>query len=102
MAELSDETIVQRMTCLVAADVGNERIAILHQTTGNYYLFNRTGSNIWSLIAEPKTIDAIARALVDQYDIDDQTCRITIREFLERMETNGLVKLTERATTNIA
>lgn len=62
-------------------------IALMDIPNGVYYYMDPVGSIIWETLQNPTTIDRIARHLILEYDIDLETCKKDVYDFiLELME----------------
>jgi hypothetical protein len=57
------------------------------------YTLNGVGSDIWSLLESPKSIDDIVTALCDEYDASRESISRDVHEFLAELETNGLINM---------
>jgi Coenzyme PQQ synthesis protein D (PqqD) len=76
----------------VASDLAGE-IVILNLKTGTYYGLNLVGARIWSLIQSPKTVAEIRDVLLDEYEIDSDTCDRDIKLLLNDLATSDLIEI---------
>jgi hypothetical protein len=60
---------------------------LLNLDTLVYYSLNRTGAVIWQQIENEKrtTLDELARALCERFDIDEPSARQHLRAFIDRL-----------------
>lgn len=58
---------------------------------GLIYPLNRVATRIWQLCDGAHTIDAIVRALVDEFDADEATIRSDAMTFLDELARAGLI-----------
>lgn len=86
------DAIVHRRGGLIEAEVDGELVA-LHVENGTCYGFNGTATQIWAMVAEPRSVLEIRNALVAQFDVDPQTCAVDLRALLAELEADGLVEL---------
>ena len=56
------------------------------------YVFNDSGAAIWTLLASPRSVDEIAQALADEFDVPGEAARADVVSFLEKLEGAGLVE----------
>ena len=89
---MTDDPIVQRRDGLIQTEVDGEIVA-LHIEKGTCYGFNLTATRIWALIETPKRLSELERDLMNEFDVDPETCRAQLREILEELERDGLLDL---------
>jgi len=77
---------------VVSCDLGGET-AMLDMKEGIYYGLNEIGTIIWELIQKPITIQEIVDKILEEYDVDEDTCYSDVSELLEQMLENGLVEI---------
>jgi hypothetical protein len=63
----------------------------LHLDTHRYFTLNATGLTLLEALAEPRTIDELAAALVTRYDVDEPEAAATVRAFIEQCVERGVV-----------
>jgi hypothetical protein len=84
--------LVRRREGLIQAEVDGELVA-LHVDNGACYGFNPTATRIWALIETPQLLSALTRKLVEEYEVDPETCDRQVRAVLKDLEQDGLVEL---------
>lgn len=89
-------TLVTRRPRLVEAEVHGELMG-LDVDAGHCYGFNATATEVWKLLAEPMTLDALCTALRARFDVDAQRCHESVSTLLARLADEGLVELTRPA-----
>lgn len=77
---------------VVSCDLGGET-AMLDMKEGIYYGLNPMGTTIWELIQKPITIQEIIDKILDEYEVDEETCYTDLMELLDQMVENGLVEI---------
>ena len=97
-SSLSYHTIVARGTGLIEAEVDGETLAMDIDDDVLYGL-NKTGSQIWRMLAEPQRIDAICAHLTAKYAVDAATCERQVLDLLEELLAEGLVEVRENSTS---
>ena len=84
------QTLFNIKSKFVAREVGNELILV--PLTGNVaqmselFTMNETAKFIWENITETTTVEDIETSMTDTFDIDAETARKDIENFLLRME----------------
>jgi DNA-binding transcriptional regulator GbsR (MarR family) len=89
---VSDQVKIARREGLIEAEVDGELVA-LHVENGTCYGFNGTATRVWSLLAEPMTLDELCGALTAEFDVDAETCRADVSELLRELESDGLIDI---------
>lgn len=69
-----------------------EDVLLLQQDTGKYYSLNQTASLIWKMMESPTCNADIVHALVDRFDISAEAADSALREFLEELHSQNLIK----------
>ena len=84
-----DSTVVvakEQMSC----DLDDEAV-ILSLEKGVYYSLNPCGNRIWSLIQKPVKVGKIRDTLLEEYDIDKETCEEDLLSLLGDLNREGLI-----------
>ncbi|WP_167737471.1 PqqD family protein [Sphingomonas parva] len=89
---MAEDPIVSRRASLLEAEVDGELVG-LHVDRGTCYGFNGTATRIWALIEQPKRVSELQTVLLDEYDVDPETCRAQLMELLGELEQDGLVSV---------
>jgi hypothetical protein len=90
--ELTGSTVVTVNNDYVYCKVEDEMV-LLGMEDGIYYGLNPVGAFIWEQIKEPKTIDQIRDAILDEYDVEKGECERDLMELLQKLGENGLVEI---------
>lgn len=56
------------------------------------YRLNRVGTHILQLLQEGSTGEELAARLCTEFDIDEQRCSLEIHEFLQQLDSAGLLR----------
>jgi hypothetical protein len=89
---VTGDLIVRRREGLIHTEVDGELVA-LHIGNGACYGFNATATRIWAMIETPKRLSELQRELLDEYEVDPETCRSELIEMLEGLRQDGLIDL---------
>jgi Coenzyme PQQ synthesis protein D (PqqD) len=95
---LSLESVVVAATSQVSCSLGDES-AILNMKNTVYYGLDPVGTRVWALLRQPRTIREMCDVIVDEYDVERPRCERDILELLEAMKAEGLVELSNTAST---
>lgn len=80
----------------VSSDLAGESV-ILNLKSGTYYGLNEVGSRVWELIQEPKTVQDIYDSILQEYDVEVQTCQRDVQTLLNDLLTAQLVEIQDAA-----
>ncbi|MCF2443091.1 PqqD family peptide modification chaperone [Dyadobacter sp. CY345] len=79
----------------IASNVGGE-IVILNHNKGEYYGLDEVGALVWNSLEEkPQSLDSLCETVLEDYDIDKQTCLADIESLLKDLISEKLVEVTE-------
>jgi hypothetical protein len=93
---MTEDVIVSRRTSLLEAEVDGELVG-LNVDQGTCYGFNATATRIWTLIEQPRRVSELRDALLEEYDIDPETCEEQLRALLAELQQDGLITLDSAA-----
>jgi hypothetical protein len=86
------DTVVARNEALLSADVGAE-VVMLHVEKNAYYDTDAIGSDIWRRIETPISVNDLCVGLTGAYDVDVETCRRDVFEFLNEAFRERVVRI---------
>ena len=89
---LTDTDIAERAPNKVAAEMGDEAV-ILDIESGYYFQLNKSGARIWALIEAPVSVADLCSRVRAAFDVDSETCRAEVTEFLELIREKGLITI---------
>jgi hypothetical protein len=73
------------------ADLGDETV-LLDVVGGQYFGLNPIGAQVWAMVQEPRTVEAIRDRLLNEYEgVDPELCTADLLSFLEELLAAGLV-----------
>ena len=91
---ISAGSIVAAVKDQVSADLAGEA-AILHLKSGIYYGLDPVGARIWQLLKTPRKVSQIRDALVEEYDVETQTCEKDLAALLEKLHEEQLIEFAD-------
>lgn len=74
------------------SDLGDEAV-ILNLSNGKYYGLNAVGVTIWKSLDVPRAVPEIEARVLEEFDVDRDTCHRETCAFLEKMVEEGLVTI---------
>ena len=69
----------------------DDEVVMLDVDSGQYYELDAVGARIWMLLENKPSISLLRDALTAEFDIDAETCREDLGEFLKRLVELGLI-----------
>jgi hypothetical protein len=95
-AALSVHSIVVAASEQVSCPLGEES-AILNLKNSMYYGMNPVGTRIWTLLKEPRSVEQLRDALLNEYDVDAVLCERDLLDLLGKMKSEGLIEVRSAA-----
>jgi hypothetical protein len=95
-AALSVHSIVVAASEQVSCPLGEES-AILNLKNSMYYGMNPVGTRIWTLLKEPRSVQQLRDALLNEYDVDAALCERDLLDLLGKMKSEGLIEVRSAA-----
>lgn len=96
--KISDASIVVAIAEQVSSNLDGET-AILNLKSGVYSGLNQIGSHIWNLIQKPQTVREIKEILLQEYEVDAETCERDVIELLLNLQAADLIEVSHETTT---
>ena len=56
---------------------------------------NEVGSELWKMLQSDVTFEALTKGILEIYDVDEETAKEDIREFLDTLEKGGVLDAEE-------
>ena len=75
---------------MVSGNMDGE-VVMLSLQRGEYFGLDKIGSRIWELIEHTVKVDEVRTILMDEYEVDEETCLKDLIEFLDDLQNKGLV-----------
>ena len=95
-AALSVHSIVVATSEQVSCPLGEES-AILNLKNSMYYGMNPVGTRIWTLLKEPRSVQQLRDALLNEYEVDAALCERDLLDLLGKMKSEGLIEVRSAA-----
>lgn len=86
------ETVINKNLEIDDTDLDGEKV-MMNLDKGEYFMMNEVGSRIWEIISEPINVRRIIDTLRSEYEVDEETCKDTVVEFLGRLNNADLISI---------
>src|SRR5215211_7606613 len=86
-----------RESCVVVSDeqvsttLGDEAV-ILGMRDGVYYGLDAVGARIWTLLATPRRVSDLVRAISDEFDVSSEQCERDVLALLDDLSRRELIR----------
>ena len=67
-------------------------LVLLNLHTGVYFGLDPIGTAVWRLIDGARSPSEIVTTMTAEYDVDAETCRVDLDQFLEALRANDLIE----------
>ena len=94
MTRITDSTTIVAAEDTLSTTLDGESV-ILHTGSGKYFGFNHVGTDIWELLEEPQSIEAVTQRIADDYDVTRERCRDDIDELVAELIEKQLVRVVD-------
>lgn len=89
------DTVIEKLEKIPTVDLDGE-IGMMSIENGKYYGLDLIGSQIWSLIGSPNSIENMVNTLCKEYDVDRKTCEEDLLEFINKLIDEKLVRIVNK------
>ncbi len=83
-------TMLTRSEDILDAEIDGEAV-MMSIEKGEYYGLDKIGSEIWEMLAEPRSLAQLCDALLERYDVGPEECERDVVAFLETLLADGSV-----------
>jgi len=73
----------------------DDEVVVLSVRAGAYFGFNRIGSEIWNMLAEPRRVGQILDTLAQSHEVDLDTMTRDVTQFLQTLIERRLVRVVD-------
>lgn len=89
-----ESTVVQTKDIL-STNVDDEMV-LMSLTTDKYYGLDPISSHIWQLLTEPIPLFDVYEQLLAEFEVDPDTCRRHLLEFIQKLSEAQLVEVSKK------
>lgn len=90
------ETVVRCVSEIVTAPIEDE-LVMLNLEQGMYYGLDDIATYIWNHLQEPRKVADLCGHLMEEFDVDRETCQRETLELLNSLYGQHLLKIDEKA-----
>ncbi|GAA3828233.1 PqqD family peptide modification chaperone [Nocardioides panacisoli] len=80
---------ISRQPGVVEAQFDDIRVVLNEDLA--YLGLDEVGQRVWDLLEEPRSLDGVVGALLEEYDVDRATCERDVAAFVAALEQHKLV-----------
>jgi hypothetical protein len=89
---ISIRSVVTQAPGQISSDLAGE-VVILNLQSGIYYGLDSVGARIWNLIHEPIEVNEVLSILLDEYDVDPESCAADVLSMIMQLNAKELVEI---------
>ncbi len=68
-------------------------VVLLNLNSGMYFGLDPVGARMWQLIVEKEELEAVARSIVEDFEVGEAQCAADLLALVEKLESRGLVTI---------
>ena len=87
------DSILCRSGEVLFAPVNDEQAVMMSVESQRYYGLDSVGKRIWELLEEPTTVAAVAERLLQEFEVDRQTCQAATLQFAQELIDHGVARV---------
>ena len=99
-APFGPETVVARNDEPVAVEV-DRTVVMMSLDQGMYFGLEGTGPRIWAMLEQPRSVQQLCDALMSEFEVDEETCRREVCNFLEELRRAQLVRVHDEGDSSL-
>ena len=92
MESLKVDRKIVRKEDILASEMDGE-LVMMSVTQGKYFSIGQSGVAIWGLLDQERTVTELVHLLLEQYEVDEETCRKEVTRFVELLVQKELVEV---------
>jgi len=90
-SSLSTSARIMRDPDIIATDMDGETV-MMSIEQGRYFGLSGVGPFLWNLLAEPMSVDELCTRVLQDYDVDEATCRTDVSTFVDELLDKGVLR----------
>jgi hypothetical protein len=94
--DLSDSAMVVAGNEHSSCPLG-DTIVLLDARAGLYFSLDNVGASIWKLLQQPRTVKEIRQSILDEFEVDPETCQRDLLAFLQDLAVRNLIEIRDAA-----
>lgn len=89
---ITEDSKVKQMDNVDITDLDGEKV-MMDLDKGCYLAMNEVGSRIWDIAEETKSIKEITSILLEEYEVDEVSCKAQVMTFVQQLLDNQLLEI---------
>lgn len=89
---LNENSSVVKTKNSIESSIDGE-VVLMNLDNNEYYAMDETGSMIWKMLDKPVLIKDIVRALMEDYEVEQQTCLQDTVQFLQQLLDKKIIEV---------
>jgi hypothetical protein len=90
--QISLQSIIARNPEIIHNNIDGE-VVIMSITKNNFYGIDKIGSHIWELLENSRSVDEIITVMMQDYEVERETCEKDVIDFLDEALKNELITI---------
>ena len=71
----------------------DEEIILMSIKADSYFGIDPVGSQVWEILSkQPLTTNEIVQLMMEDYEVDEETCRVDVQAFIDDMYARKLIE----------
>ena len=99
MGSFEPGTVVRRREGLLSNELGPLETVMLDIERGTYFGVRHVAKDIWDRLEQPTVVEELVEDLRVQYEVDEETCRTDVDQFLMALADHGLLEVEPHGAT---
>ena len=95
---ISPTSVLAADSEVVSCELGGGA-ALLDLRSSTYYNVNAVGAYLWDQLQQPRRIADLEAAVLERYDVDDETCRRDVAALVQQLADANLLKVTDASAS---
>ena len=95
---IHDGDVLSRPSRLPTAQFGDEEV-FFHKANGEYVFLDAVAARIWQLLKNEQSFSELLSKLQEEFEVDQETCRTDVAEFLQTLSAKKLVVIRTNVST---
>ena len=87
---ISVKSIITKHKNISDTEIDGDKV-MMDLEKGKYFMLNAVASEIWSMINQPRSIKEIIQKLLEQYEVNYDTCEKQVIDFVEYLASSDLI-----------
>lgn len=87
-------SVITKNAAIISSKMDDE-VVMMSIEKGNYYGLNPVAAEIWEMLTEPMSVQAIIDRLMEDFEVDPEQCHAEVVAYLAKLVGEGLITVSE-------